>query len=175
MATHVEKEHTHLIVCKNHIIIRVYLPWRRTMTLPVWFVFIQVYDWEQEYAVVAATKHMQESLSSRDLAPNPQYLSGSLPQNLWRLGWWGRHSLVPRRCTPPHVHAPVAQPCTLWRPRPTRALSGHWSSWRSVCRPGWAAPYGPTPCGLWRSSHSNWCTENSIVRVDAISQTEHHT
>lgn len=109
------------------------------------------------------------------MPPNPQCLSGPLPRSLWRLGWWGRHSLVPRRCTPPHVHAPVAQPCTLWRPRPTRALFGHWSSWRSVCRPGWAAPYGPTPCGLWRSSHSNWYTENSIVRADAISQTEHHT
>lgn len=96
-------------------------------------------------------------------------LSGLLPRSLWPLGWWGGRSLVPRRCTPPHVRAPAAQPCSLWRPRPTRALFGRWSSWQSVCRPGWAAPYGPTPCGLWRSSHSSWCTENS-KRVIMLSE-----
>lgn len=91
----------------------------------------------------------------------------SLPQSLWPLGWWGRRSLVPRRCTPPRVHAPAVQPCTLWWPRPTHALSGRWNSWQSVCRPGWAAPYGPTPCGPWRSSHSSWQANDNkgVIRL----------
>lgn len=101
---------------------------------------------------------------------NPQNPSCSLPQSLWHLGWWGGRSLVPRRCTPPHVHVPAAQLCTLWKPRPTHAQSGHWSNWQSVCHPGWAAPYGPTPCGLWRSSRSSCCTENRSFRVNVIIQ-----
>lgn len=88
--------------------------------------------------------------------------SRGLPQSLWHLGWWDERSLVPRKCTPPRVHAPAAQLCTLWKPPPTRAQSGHWSNWQWVCRPGWAAPCGPTPCGLWRSSHSSWRTEEML-------------
>lgn len=78
-----------------------------------------------------------------------------LPRSPWRPGWWGRRSLGPRRCTPPRARAPVAQPCTLWKPPPTHAPFGRWSSWPPTCRPGWAAPSGPTPCGPWRFLRSS--------------------
>lgn len=105
--------------------------------------------WEQ-------TTHTPKPVwTSRSLGEMRRIRADLLPPSLWRRGWWSRHSLVPRRCTPPHVRAPAAQPCILWRPLPTRGLSGRWSSWRSACRPGWVVPYGPTPCGLWRSSRSS--------------------
>lgn len=78
------------------------------------------------------------------------------PLSLWLQGWWNVHSQGPRRCTPPHVRAPATQLCTPWRPPPRRAPSGRLSSLRSRSRPGWDAPFWPTPCGRWMSSHSTW-------------------
>lgn len=95
----------------------------------------------------------------------PKNACSPLPQSLWHLGWWGRHSLVPRRCTPLHARAPAAQPCTLWKPLPTHALFGHWSNWQSMCRPGWVAPSGPTPYDQWRFLRSSWSTEKCYNKL----------